>query len=179
MGAMDLLILAGVLALAAAASADPAKESLPGATKYTRVDATVACGGATTPEAFPELRARGFAAIVNLREATEEGANIEEAKKAALAAGLRYLHIPLSGRNPTAEPFDRFLEAMKDPANSPVYIHCASANRVGAVWLAKRVLLDGWTEERALAEAQTIGLSNPALRDFALDYVRRHRTAQR
>jgi uncharacterized protein (TIGR01244 family) len=163
-----------LIAVTLAGLADPTAETLPGAVNYTRVDATVACGGATSAEAFPELRARGFAAVVNHREAGEAGADIEGAARAARASGLRYLHIPLSGRSPSAEPFDRFLAAMKDPANSPVYIHCASANRVGAVWLAKRVLVDGWDEQRALAEAQTIGLSSPALRDFALDYVRRH-----
>lgn len=151
------------------------RETLPGAKNYTRVDATVACGGATGVEAFPELRARGFAAVVNLREAGEPGADIDGASRAAQAQGLRYLHIPLSSRNPGAGAFDTFLDAMKDPANSPVYIHCASANRVGAVWLAKRMLLDGWDEQRALAEAEAIGLSSPVLRDFALDYVRQHR----
>ena len=163
------------LSLAAAQDHD----TLPGATNYTRVEATVACGGATTPDAFPELRARGFAAIVNLREAGEPGADIDAAASAARASGLRYLHIPLSSRTPGAEAFDAFLAAMEDPANSPVYIHCASANRVGAVWLAKRMLVDGWDEQRAMAEAEAIGLKSPVLRDFALDYVRRHRAAGR
>jgi protein tyrosine/serine phosphatase len=69
---------------------------------------------------------------------------------------------------------DAFLAAVSDPANSPVYIHCGSANRVGAVWLVKRMLVDGWDERRALAEAEAIGLKNAALRDFMLAYVREH-----
>jgi len=156
------------------AAAQPAGESLPGAANYTRLEATVACGGATTAEAWPELRSRGFTTVINLRQASEPGADIEAATRAAQAAGLRYIHIPLSGANPQASVVDAFLAAVSDPANSPVYIHCGSANRVGAVWLVKRMLVDGWDERRALAEAEAIGLKNAALRDFMLAYVREH-----
>jgi len=164
-----------VLALPLVASADAAPETLPGAVNYTRVETTVACGGATTAEAWPELRSRGFKAVVNLRQAGEPGADIDEAKAAATAAGLRYIHIPFSGSSPQASSVDAFLAALRDPANSPVYIHCGTANRVGAVWLAKRMLVDGWDEARAVAEAEAIGLKSAALRDFMLAYVRDHR----
>jgi uncharacterized protein (TIGR01244 family) len=158
--------------VAATAATDP--ETLPGARNYTRVDATVACGGATTAEAWPELRARGFKAVINLREASEPGADVEGGRRGAEAAGLKYVHIPMSGSNPDASTVDAFLAAVKDPANSPVYIHCGSANRVGAMWLVKRMLVDGWDQARALREAETIGLRSPALRDFMLAYVREH-----
>ena len=42
----------------------PQKTTLPGATNVTKVDATVVCGGATTPAAFPELKKLGFKSIV-------------------------------------------------------------------------------------------------------------------
>ncbi len=60
-----------------------------------------------------------------------------------------------------------------DPANSPMFLHCASANRVGAFWLVKRVKQDGWTVDKAIDEATAIGLTNPALKQFALDYLGR------
>jgi hypothetical protein len=52
-----------------------------------------------------------------------------------------------------------------------VFIHCGSANRVAALWMAKRLLVDKWTEEKAAAEANAIGLTNQNLRKFALEYV--------
>jgi hypothetical protein len=58
-----------------------------------------------------------------------------------------------------------------DPANQPVFIHCGSANRVGAMWLIKRVKVDGWDVDRALAEAVAIGLRAENLKAFALDYL--------
>jgi uncharacterized protein (TIGR01244 family) len=146
-----------------------------GTSHYTRVSTTVACGGATTPAAYPALKSEGFAAVINLRLPTEPGADIEGARTAAEAAGLKYIHIPMDGRNLQPQVLDTFLAAVKDPANSPVYIHCATANRVGAVWLVKRVLVDGWDIEKATAEAEKIGLKSPQLKQFALDYISTHK----
>ena len=153
----------------------PVKATLPGATNVTRVDATVACAGATSVEAFPELKKRGFASIVNLRREGEPGADVPEAKAAAATAGLKYIHIPVDGSNPSGESADEFLKAVTNPANQPVYIHCASANRVGAMWLIKRVVIDGWEIDRAIAEAEAIGLTSAGLKQFAVEYATKHR----
>jgi uncharacterized protein (TIGR01244 family) len=168
--ALLLVLAAGLVVTGQQADKPP----VPGVTNFSRVDATVACGGATTTEAFPALKAEGFKSVINLRQAEEPGANIEQARAAATAAGLAYIHVPMNGHEPKAEAVDAFLAAVKDPANSPVYIHCASANRVGAVWLVKRVLVDGWDVARATAEAERIGLKSPVLKQFALDYLKAH-----
>ena len=70
---------------------------------------------------------------------------------------------------------DQFLAAIADTSNQPVFIHCASAQRVGSVWLAKRVLQDNYSIEKATEEAQAIGLSNPGLEKFALQYIADHK----
>ncbi|MBK5297158.1 MAG: hypothetical protein JJE40_08375 [Vicinamibacteria bacterium] len=151
-----------------------AQSAPPGTTNYTRIDATVACAGATTVDAIPAIKADGFKAIINLRQASEEGANVEAAQQAATAAGLKYIHIPFNGGDPKSDAVDQFLVAVKDPANSPVFIHCASANRAGMMWLIKRVVVDGWPLEKATAEAERAGLSSPRLKTFALEYLRAH-----
>lgn len=161
-----------VVALGVAAALRAKQDAPAGITNYTRVESTVACGGATSVEAFPALKQEGFKAVINLRQATEKGADIERSKEAAEAAGLRYIHIPMNSADPQPAVVDRFLEAVQDPANSPVYIHCASANRVGAVWLVKRVVVDGWSVDKATEEAERIGLTNPKLKAFALDYLK-------
>ena len=153
----------------------PVKQTLPGAINVTRVDATVACGGATTPEAFPELKKLGFTSIVNLRRESEPGADIPGAKGAAATAGLRYIHIPVDPASPSGESAETFVKAVTNPSNQPVYIHCGSANRVGAMWLIKRVVVDGWDLERATTEAEAIGLTSPALKQFAQDYATKHK----
>jgi tyrosine-protein phosphatase SIW14 len=167
-----------VLLLLSAPSADglqaPEKEPLPGGETYTRVDPNVACGGVIPLGALSELKRRGFVAVINLRLASEPGAKVEEEGEAARAAGLKYIHIPFNYGAPDIPAIvDVFLKAVLDPANQPVYIHSAAAHRVGGLWLIKRVLIDGWGVERALAEAEIIGLSEYS-RPFALNYVKTH-----
>ena len=155
---------------AAPAAVNQAEEGPEGVVNYTRIDATVACAGATPPEAMAELKARGFASVINFRTAGERGATVDAGQAAAEAAGLRYHHLPF--REPSAEVAEAFLATVGDPSNQPAFIHCGSANRVGAMWLIKRVKQDGWAVDDALAEAETIGLRSEGLTEFALAYVR-------
>lgn len=171
---MITFMLSTLIALAQA----PEKTTLTGATNVTRVDATVMCGGATTPAAFPELRKLGFRSIVNLRREQEPGADIPGSKTAAATAGLTYIHIPFDAANPEPKIADTFIAAVTDRANQPVYIHCGSANRVGALWLIKRVVVDGWEIPRATDEAAAIGLTNENLKKFAIGYAESHKKAK-
>lgn len=151
------------------------KQTRAGITNFTKVDAVVACGGATETSALEGLKADGFKSVINLRLASEAGANIDENQAKATALGLNYFHLPLSGASPDPKIVDQFLGVVSNPANQPVYIHCGSANRVGAVWLVKRVLQDGWPVDKATTEAKAIGLSAPGLEKFALEYIDSHR----
>jgi len=161
-----VLLLAGSAVPAAAQTPDfpPA-----GVRNYTRVDATVACAGATPPEAMAALREQGFNTVINFRTAGERGAAIDASRQAAEAVGLEYVHLPF--RTPTAAIVESFLATVAEPSNQPVYIHCGSANRVGAMWLIKRVKQDGYTVDDAVAEAEAIGLRSAPLKRFALQYV--------
>jgi uncharacterized protein (TIGR01244 family) len=146
-----------------------------GIVNYTKVDAIVACGGATEVTALKNLKADGIASVVNLRLADEKGANVPESQAEAKAVGLKYFHLPFSGQAPDPKVVDQFLSIVADKANQPVYVHCGSANRVGAVWLAKRVVQDGWAVDKATTEAKAIGLSSAALEKFALEYIATHK----
>lgn len=167
--AAALLLAGGAAPAGAQAPGFQEEEGPEGVRNYTRVDATVACAGATPPEALAALRERGFHTVVNFRTAGERGAAIDASREAAEAAGLNYVHLPF--RTPTAEIVESFLDTVAEPANQPVYIHCGSANRVGAMWLIKRVKQDGYAVEDAVAEAEAIGLRSAPLKAFALEYV--------
>ncbi len=166
-------VLILVLAAAVAAGAQQKMER-PGITNYTRVDAVVACGGATDTAALEGLQRDGFKSVINLRLASERGADIEANAARARALGLTYLHIPFNAQTPEPGTVDDFLAAVGNTANQPVYIHCGSANRVGAVWLIKRVLQDKWSVEKATEEARLIGLRSAPLEQFALQYIKTH-----
>jgi uncharacterized protein (TIGR01244 family) len=164
-----------VTLLAGATVAAQQKMERPGITNYTKVDAVVACGGATETSALAGLKADGFKTIINLRQPTEQGANIEQNAAAAKELGLNYVNIPVNGQAPDPKTVDQFLETIANKANQPAYIHCASASRVGAYWLVKRVLQDGWVIDKATEEAKLIGLRSPALEKFALEYIAAHK----
>ena len=173
-GTATAVAVAAILALAAAGAAQVNTETLAGVTNFRQVKSTVACAGATTPEAMRGIKDMGFASVVNLREASENGANVDAESAAAATAGLTYIHIPMNGAAPDPAVFDRFIEAARTPANQPMFIHCASGNRAAAVWLTKRVVVDGWTLERASEEAETLGLRSAPLKQFAVDYAKAH-----
>jgi uncharacterized protein (TIGR01244 family) len=124
--------------------------------------------------AIPTLKKEGFVSIINLRLASEPGANVEESQRAAEAVGLKYIHLPFDSAAPDPKIVESFLTAVATKANQPAFIHCGSANRVGAVWMIKRVLQDGWTIDRARTEAQAIGLTSQQLDAFAVKYISEH-----
>ena len=171
---MRLATFAICLALAVPALAQK-KQDYPGVTNFTRVDATVACGGATEVATLELLKKDGFKSVINLRMASEPGVNLEQNQAKAKELGLNYVHIPFSGGAPDPKVIDAFLATIADKANQPAYVHCGSAQRVGAVWLAKRVLQDNYSIEKATDEAKAIGLTNPGLEQFALQYIADHK----
>ena len=166
-------LVAALLAMPALAQVQ--KKEVPGIRNYSRVDATVGCGGAVDPVAMATLKKEGFVSVINLRLPTEEGANVEAGRAAAQAAGLKYIHLPFNAAQPDSKVVDSFLAAVADKSNQPVFIHCGSANRVGAVWLVKRVVQDGWPVDKATTEAKAIGLTAPGLEKFALEYIATHK----
>jgi len=158
-------------AVAAVAAQGVKKEQIAGISTFTRLDTTIACGGATSVDAIPELKKMGYRSIINVRMASEAGAAVEAEGEAARGAGMNYIHLPFNPQSPDPMLIDNFIAAVTATDNQPAYIHCGSANRVGAMWFIKRVKLDGWETDRAMKEAEQIGLRAPALRQFALDYV--------
>jgi uncharacterized protein (TIGR01244 family) len=169
-------VSAGVFATVAILGAQQVtKEEVPGIRNLSRLETTVACAGATEVDAIPNVRKMGFVSMINLRQAAEPGANVPQAEAAAKAAGLKYIHIPMDAAAPDPTVADRFLDAIKQPGNQPAYIHCASANRAAAMWFIKRVQIDRWESDRAMKEAEALGLTSAPLKQFATTYVTTHK----
>lgn len=175
------MILRAVLSLAlATAISSPAlaqvrKAELAGVRNYSKVDATVGCAGATDASAMKALKGEGYVSVINLRLPTEQGADVEAGRAAAQSAGLKYFHLPFNSAMPDPAIVDRFLATVADTKNQPVFIHCGSANRVGGMWMIKRVLQDKWTMEKAREEAEAIGLREPATIAFVTEYINAHK----
>jgi uncharacterized protein (TIGR01244 family) len=151
------------------------KDTIPGIVNFARVETTVACGGSTKPEAVAEIKKLGFASIINLRLPEEREANIDAEAAAAKAAGIKFVHLPFNGTSPDPSVAGKFLDEITTPGTQPAYIHCGGGNRAAAMWLIKRISVDHWDADRATQEATALGLTSPALKQFAIDYAQSHK----
>jgi len=150
------------------------KEPVAGIRNLARLETTVACAGAITADAVPEIKKMGFVSIVNLRLASEPGAEVEKEAAAAKAAGLRYFHVPFDG-SPDPVAAEHFLKAITSPGAEPAFIHCGGGNRAATMWLIKRLAVDRWDVDRAVAEAAALGQTSLPLRKFAIDFAQTQR----
>jgi uncharacterized protein (TIGR01244 family) len=151
------------------------KPTVAGVTNLSKLETTVACAGATGPEAMPDIKKMGFVSVINLRQASEPDTNIPAAEAAAKAVGLKYIHVPFNAAAPDPAVVDSFLAAIRQPGNEPAFIHCGSANRASAMWLIKRVQIDRWDVDKAVTEAKALGLTSAPLEKFALEYIQGHK----
>jgi uncharacterized protein (TIGR01244 family) len=171
---LSLLVMLSIAVTFAAAQGKVTKDTVPGITNYAHLETTVACAGAITPDSVAEIKKMGYASIINLREATEPGANIDAEAAAAKKAGINFFHVPFNGGQPSATAVDQFLKSITTAGSEPAFIHCAGGNRAAAMWFVKRALVDKWPTDKAMAEAADLGFTNPALKTFMTDYVKTH-----
>jgi protein tyrosine phosphatase (PTP) superfamily phosphohydrolase (DUF442 family) len=104
-------------------SAQVVRQEIAGVTNFAKIESTVACAGAITPAAIQELKKMGYASIINLRLATEPGADIEGHTAVAKSVGIPYYHIPFSVTAPDPAAVDTFLKTITAPGVQPAFIH--------------------------------------------------------
>jgi protein tyrosine phosphatase (PTP) superfamily phosphohydrolase (DUF442 family) len=131
----------------------------------------LATGGQPSAARWAELARAGYRTVIDLREPYEPRDHDEPA--AVRAAGLAYVPLPVSQPRLTDDVFTQFRALVRDPARRPIFVHCATSNRVGALLLPYYAL----DEHRPLAEAIDLakrsGLRSPELERLAVEYVHR------
>jgi uncharacterized protein (TIGR01244 family) len=110
---------------------------------------------------WAELADAGVRTVVNLRTAAEMKDRDERAE--VVAAGMRYVEIPVDGADGiTAESARRLSDAIA-AAGGDVLLHCASANRAGGL-LAVAMSQQGMPAEEALAFGRNAGMKSTETR---------------
>jgi protein tyrosine/serine phosphatase len=113
-------------------------------------------GGQPSDLGFRTLRDYyGVRTVVNLNDATArtEGKLVE-------SLGMRYVALPSNAFRPDADKVIEFLQSIRELQRSTpggsggaVYVHCRHGmDRTGYAVAAYRILVDGWTADRAMAE---------------------------
>src|SRR6266536_1538113 len=133
--------------------------------RYLEVTPSVGTGGQPSENGLRTLASRGYQAVINLCTA-QEGADLAGEEKLVKEIGLQYFNIPLPISAPRDDQALEFLNLMERLKGRRVFVHCASANRVGAVMMIQRVLKDGLPPDKAQEEANQIGLRSDILREF-------------
>ena len=116
-----------------------------------------------------------FRSVLSLRTGSE-GVDLFRERALLESNKLKYFNIPVISSAPQPKQADEFLRLVRDPANHPMLINCATANRVGAFMMIYRVLEQGWSEDKALDEAVRIGTTTETLKKFAQDYIAQHKS---
>ena len=152
-----------------------AMSELTGIPHFLKLTNQVWTGGQPWLEHLPKLKEAGIKVIINLRPHGEYDGAREAAKVKDL--GMSYFNIPVAYNAPDELDADDFLKITDEQLkNGPVFIHCAVGTRVGAFWMIRRVLRDAWEFDKALEEANRIGLHNQAhLIEFAKEYIEKRK----
>ncbi len=134
---------------APAVALQPCDTCVPGVENFAKVSEALWRGAQPTAEGFKALEKMGAKTIVSFRHDHDD---LELMK----GTSLRYLRIPSRAFRPTEENLARFLKVIEDPANWPVYIHCAQGrDRTGYNAAAYRMMVQGWEADAAIREMDT------------------------
>ena len=158
---MNWMTFAACVALLAFASlAGASGQETFGIPNVTFPEPGVMAAGQPTGEQLQLLAEEGYKTIINLRP-PEEPHGVQE-PQAARENGMTYVNIPVSLQTLDQATIDKFLATMRK-AERPVLLHCASSNRVGALYYAWLVLEKDVPAKEALVKAKAAGLKSPEL----------------
>ena len=159
-----------VLTLLLATGLAFAGSDTPAIPNFHQVDTNVFRGAQPAPREFQNLAHLGIKTVLDLRE--ESHARSE--RKIVEAAGMRYISLPLSGREaPSSAQIAQALAVLEDSSNGPVFVHCRrGADRTGTVIACYRITHQQWSNEKALDEARNLGMSwtEFGMRNYVLHY---------
>jgi uncharacterized protein (TIGR01244 family) len=154
--------------LALAFLAGPAAAETHGIANASEPEPGILAAGQPTGEQLQVLAEEGFRSVIDLRP-VDEPRGYDEVQ-AAKDNGLAYVNIPVTLASLDQATIDRFLVAI-EKAERPLLFHCATSNRVGALYYAYLVLDKGVAPAEALAKAKAAGLKSPELADKVVALV--------
>lgn len=124
----------------------------------TEINRSLSVAGQISKSDIAELAKAGFGMILNNRPDNEEPGQLAaaEAEAEAKKQGLEYRYLPIVTGNITRTQVAEFQKlVLRGP--QPVLAHCRSGTRCYLMWAAGRVLFDGESALKLVAEAAVKG----------------------
>jgi uncharacterized protein (TIGR01244 family) len=113
-------------------------------------------GGQPSEVDLAFIQAQGIKTIINLRP-TDELNGFDE-KQVTINKKMTYLQLPVAGKSEITIDNAKVLAKLIDNAEGPIFVHCASGNRVGALF-ALKARFDGKSAEEALVIGKQYGMT--------------------
>ena len=139
-----------------AAKNNSIKANITGIDNFRKIDNKLWVGAQPSIEQIKQLKELGVKRIINLRPDKEMTFNEEKIVK---EQGIEYFNISISGAQDINFENSEKVMALLNSTTSGVYLHCASANRVGAL-LALNATKKGASLEEAMSIGKASGLSS-------------------
>ena len=142
--------------------------------KTMQINSQVTVGGQPSRDDLNQLKRDGFKSVVNFRTAGEDDQPMspDQESDATESLGMEYVHLPVSMNSMGPELVDRF-RSQFDELPKPVFVHCASGKRAGAMVMMHLASEQGWSGQQTLEKAEQMGFEcdKPELRQFVKQYV--------
>jgi uncharacterized protein (TIGR01244 family) len=171
---LPLLPLLSVLLLAGPAIADvaprppekPVERGEPPKNMIVLDGGTLVLGGAPTPQQLAVFADKGFTTVIDLRSPKEPG--YEQESDQAKLLGMTWKGLPIAGAGDLSFANARAMLKLLEEAEGPVLLHCASGNRVGALFALGIGQIRGTTVDEAIAYGKARGLTRlePVVREL-------------
>jgi tyrosine-protein phosphatase SIW14 len=152
------LLLAGGLPFAAFAGSS-AGTQVAGVGNFEKLNDHVYRGAQPTDEGFRNLAKLGIKTVIDLQPYGDARSLSEE--KAVKTAGMAYINVGMKGMETLPESgVAKVLALLEDNSTGPIFVHChRGADRTGGIIACYRIEHDHWANDKALAEARTMGMS--------------------
>ena len=139
-----------------------------------KLNENITVGPQPSADEINALPSSGFKSVVNFRTAGEDEQTLspdDEGEKVR-AAGMQYLHVPVSMDSMNQSKVDAFREKLK-ALPTPIFAHCKSGKRAGAMTMMHVAVEQDMSGEQALQKAEEMGFECdvPELKDFVKSYV--------
>jgi len=156
------------LSLSVAGLQAASQPQISGVNNFHEVNEHVYRGAQPHGEGFTALAKLGVRTVLDLRGEKSEAGEVQ-------SAGMRYIRMPWSGfKAPAESQIAIVLALLNDKSAWPVFVHCKrGADRTGTAIACYRIEHDHWTNQQALAEAKSFGMSSTevAMRHFILHFA--------
>jgi tyrosine-protein phosphatase SIW14 len=138
---------------------------------FGKINANYFRGSQPKGSDYKDLATLGVKTVIDLQKdgPSNEGSLVT-------AAGMKFVRIGMTtSQAPTDAQIAQFFEIVNNPANQPVYVHCAGGrHRTGTMTALYRMTFDGWNAGQAYSEMKEYRFEgfpdHPVLRNYVYAY---------